>query len=450
MYARRRRLPTKPAAPPWKWALALLLAALLGGGGWLTVTRPRNPEVQAGATARTAAQDWATLRGFGPRPVGTPAHDAAAEWLAAQFGALGYRVTRQPVALERPFDGGGSVTVGRLSVPAAALYGAGGGEQTGRLVRVPPAASTGAMEALGLRAQIALATCTDWDGNAVTWGDLADRATRAGALGLVMVQDCAAVPLRRVPATSLPLVQIGADDGRRVLARAGQTATVRSNVEFRPVTGHNLIAARVGAAPQIVFGAHLDTVNGSPGANDNASGALAVLAAARQAAGTPLAERAWFVLFDAEEDGLHGSRAFARNPAYPVRETRAMLNLDMVGVAAEPLGLAGDAEVLALAKILRPDLRTFKDGDRPGRVTFGRTRDLAGSSDHVSFMRWGVRTAFFHRGLDDHYHAAGDTTLNPALVQDSADFALQLARRVLAAPWTPREVCGITGRDCRE
>lgn len=169
MYARRRRLPTKPAAPPWKWALALLLAALLGGGGWLTVTRPRNPEVQAGATARTAAQDWATLRGFGPRPVGTPAHDAAAEWLAAQFGALGYRVTRQPVALERPFDGGGSVTVGRLSVPAAALYGAGGGEQTGRLVRVPPAASTEVLEALGLRAQIALATCTDWDGNAVTW-----------------------------------------------------------------------------------------------------------------------------------------------------------------------------------------------------------------------------------------------------------------------------------------
>lgn len=449
MYARRRRLPTKPAAPPWKWALLLSLAALLIGGGWWAVTRPRNPAAQPAATARTVTQDWATLKGFGPRPVGTPPHDAAADWLTAQFNALGYRVTRQPVTLDRPFDGGGTVQVGQLTVPAAALYGAGGGEQTGRLVRVPAGASTERMEALGLRAQIALATCTGWDGDDVTWSDLVDRALRAGALGLVLVQDCDTLQVQRVPATPLPIVQLSAADGKRVLARAGQTATVTSSVEFRRVTGHNLIAARVNAAPQIVFGAHLDSVNGSPGANDNASGVLAVLATARRAATLPLAEQAWFVLFDAEEDGLYGSRAFARDPAYPIRETRAMFNLDMVGVAAEPLGLAGNAEVLALARQLRPGVRVFEDDPLPSRETFGRTRELGGSSDHVSFLRWGVRGVFFHRGLDDHYHAPGDRTLDPALVQDTADFAMRLAERVLDAPWTPREPCGITGRDCR-
>ncbi|MFC6664532.1 M28 family metallopeptidase [Deinococcus radiopugnans] len=175
-------------------------------------------------------------------------------------------------------------------------------------------------------------------------------------------------------------MQLSAADGKRVLARAGQTATVTSSVEFRRVTGHNLIAARVNAAPQIVFGAHLDSVNGSPGANDNASGVLAVLATARRAATLPLAEQAWFVLFDAEEDGLYGSRAFARDPAYPIRETRAMFNLDMVGVAAEPLGLAGNAEVLALARQLRPGVRVFEDDPLPSRETFGRTRELGAAA----------------------------------------------------------------------
>ncbi|CAM3655940.1 hypothetical protein [Deinococcus frigens] len=71
MYARPRRLPTKPAAPAWKWALALLLIC----GGWRTLTWPRNPPAQTAAPTRTVAQDWAAVRGFGPRPVGTPGHD---------------------------------------------------------------------------------------------------------------------------------------------------------------------------------------------------------------------------------------------------------------------------------------------------------------------------------------------------------------------------------------
>ncbi|OLV19152.1 M28 family metallopeptidase [Deinococcus marmoris] len=449
MYKRRRPLPTKPAAPPWKWALAVLLALLLVGGGWLDVTWPRNPEVQMAATVRTVTQDWATLQGFGPRPVGTASHDAAADWLRAQFTALGYRVTEQPVTLERPFDHGGTVQVGELTVPAAALYGAGGGEQTGRLVRVSAAASRDQMEEAGLRGQIALVALDAAVCGSTSWSDLADRATGAGAFGVVLVDACQSRQLRRVNTTPLPLVEINAPDGQKVLKLAGQQATVTSDVEFRQVVGHNLIAARVNAVPEVVFGAHLDSVNRSPGANDNASGVLGVLEAARQASSQPLADRAWFVLFDAEEDGLYGSNTFARDPSYPIRETRAMLNLDMVGVAAAPLGLAGDAELLTLARRLRPNLRIFKDDARPTRETFGRTRNLTGSSDHVSFMRWGVRTAFLHRGLDDNYHSPGDMTLNPALVQDTADFALKLAERVLETPWTPHESCGITGRDCR-
>lgn len=436
----RRALPTRPARPLWQWALPLLAALGLAGGGLYLGTRPQNPPLQEAAQARTVAGDWAELRALGPRPVGEPGHARALDWLEERLAALGYRVTRQPVTLERPFDLGGTLTVGGLRVPAHALYGAGGGEQSGRLVPLPGGLSPGAMEARGLRGQIALLRCQDWEDTELSRGEIVGRATQAGALGLVLVQDCGVARLERVGATPLPLVWVSAEDGERVWARAGQEADLVSKVERREVTGANLIAARVEAKPEIVVGAHLDSVNASPGANDNASGVLAVLEAARRVAGTPLAGQVWFVLFDGEEDGLYGSRTFVDAHRFPLRQTRAMLNLDMVGVDAESLGVAAHAELQPLARAIRPGIRLFEDSP-PERESFGRSSGVTGSSDHVPFIGWGVRTAFIHRGVDEHYHAASDRTLSPARVEGAAAFALALARKTLDTPWTPQEPC---------
>ncbi|MCP2012968.1 aminopeptidase YwaD [Deinococcus sp. HSC-46F16] len=443
-----RALPTRPARPLWQWALPFLAVLGAAGGGVYLSTRPQNPPVQAAAQARTVAGDWAELRALGPRPVGEPGHARALDWLEEQLEALGYRVTRQPVTLERPFDLGGTVTVGELRVPAHALYGAGGGEQSGRLVPLPGGLSPGAMEARGLRGQIALLRCQDWEDTGLSRGEIVGRATQAGALGLVLVQDCEVARLERVSGTPLPMVWVSAADGRKVWARAGQAADLVSKVERREVTGANLIAARVEAKPEIVLGAHLDSVNASPGANDNASGVLAVLEVARRAAGTPLAERTWLVLFDGEEDGLYGSRTFVDAHRFPLRQTRAMLNLDMVGVGAEPLGVAAHAELRPIAQRVRPGVRLFEDNP-PERESFGRSSGVTGSSDHVPFIGWGVRTAFIHRGLDEGYHATADRTLSPALVEGAAAFALALARKTLDTPWTPTEPCeGFSSDGC--
>jgi acetylornithine deacetylase/succinyl-diaminopimelate desuccinylase-like protein len=51
----------------------------------------------------------------------------------------------------------------------------------------------------------------------------------------------------------------------------------------------------------IVVGAHYDTVPGSPGANDNATGVAAVLALARRFAGRPRPRTIRFVAFVNEE-----------------------------------------------------------------------------------------------------------------------------------------------------
>ena len=96
--------------------------------------------------------------------------------------------------------------------------------------------------------------------------------------------------------------------------------------------GANVVAtipATMGERDEIILGAHFDTVMNSPGANDNASGTVVVLAVARYLQDMPCRTApVTIVLFDLEETGLFGSRAFAmqRQPA----TVRAVHTIDQV------------------------------------------------------------------------------------------------------------------------
>ena len=97
-------------------------------------------------------------------------------------------------------------------------------------------------------------------------------------------------------------------------------------------TGANVYAtipATSGSEKQIVIGAHFDTVAGSPGANDNASGVAVVLAVARYLKDTPCRRAPVIVaFFDEEESGLFGARAFAT--MLNASQTRAVHTIDQV------------------------------------------------------------------------------------------------------------------------
>jgi Zn-dependent M28 family amino/carboxypeptidase len=84
-------------------------------------------------------------------------------------------------------------------------------------------------------------------------------------------------------------------------------------VEVEGFTGagrrqRNLIGRRGGPGPPLVIGAHYDTVVGSPGADDNASGIAVLLELAQVLAAAPLARPLVLAAFGLEEDGLIGSR----------------------------------------------------------------------------------------------------------------------------------------------
>jgi putative aminopeptidase FrvX len=98
-------------------------------------------------------------------------------------------------------------------------------------------------------------------------------------------------------------------------------------------TGTNLYAtipATTAGAQKIIVGAHFDSVMNSPGANDNATGAAAVLAVARYLRDTPCrGSDVVIVFFDQEELGLFGSRAFARTLSAP--DVTAVHTADQIG-----------------------------------------------------------------------------------------------------------------------
>jgi Zn-dependent M28 family amino/carboxypeptidase len=94
------------------------------------------------------------------------------------------------------------------------------------------------------------------------------------------------------------------------------------------------VAADDGGGPAIVIGAHYDSVQGSPGANDNASGVAALLELSRLLAASSLPLR--FVAFVNEEPpffatSLQGSEVYAR------RARSDGLNIDLM-LALETLG----------------------------------------------------------------------------------------------------------------
>lgn len=99
--------------------------------------------------------------------------------------------------------------------------------------------------------------------------------------------------------------------------------------------------------PLILIGAHYDTVPGTPGADDNATGVAVLLELARAISTQPLRWPVEFVAFDLEEYGLLGSQFYAEKLRENQQRIRLMLSLEMLGYCdsrphsqAYPAGLA--------------------------------------------------------------------------------------------------------------
>ncbi len=90
------------------------------------------------------------------------------------------------------------------------------------------------------------------------------------------------------------------------------------------------IPATTSTTKRIIVGAHFDTASNSPGANDNATGTAAVLAVARYLKDMPCRDaNVTVVLFDEEELGLFGARAYSAT--LPANDVLAVHTVDQIG-----------------------------------------------------------------------------------------------------------------------
>lgn len=208
----------------------------------------------------------------------------------------------------------------------------------------------------------------------------------------------------------------------------------------------NVVGVLRGAEPEtrdewIVVGAHLDHVGTQagllfPGANDNASGAAALMEVAAELHRIRFApERTVvFVLFSAEEPGLLGSKTFVSSPPFPLSNLVAMLNVDSVG-SGDGLSLGGGRSAPKLFELVR-------GLDRAGdRVTVAET-GAGGGADAQAFFEKGVPTLYFAttKGYE-HLHQPTDTpaTLNGRLHASAANLLLRAVMEVSSVGRYPRE-----------
>ena len=83
--------------------------------------------------------------------------------------------------------------------------------------------------------------------------------------------------------------------------------------------------------PPILIGAHYDTVPGTPGADDNATGVAVLLELARAIALQALKYPVQLVAFDMEEAGYFGSSHHAAKYKQQQQSIRLMISLEMLG-----------------------------------------------------------------------------------------------------------------------
>ena len=191
--------------------------------------------------------------------------------------------------------------------------------------------------------------------------------------------------------------------------------------EFGGVKGRNVVGILPGRDPKlagqyIVIGAHYDHLGlGGPGsldpdsvgvphngADDNASGVVAMLEVARRLSLRPPARSVLFLAFSGEEEGLLGSAAWVKAPAVPNDSVVAMLNFDMVGRLRDDKLIVYGVET---ATEWRPLLDSL-NATAGFRMT--AQGDGYGPSDHTSFTVAKRPVLHLFTGTHEDYHRTTD------------------------------------------
>lgn len=187
----------------------------------------------------------------------------------------------------------------------------------------------------------------------------------------------------------------------------------------------------------IVMTAHYDHVgtrNGEVynGADDNASGVGALLAAAAYFEKHKPERTIIFAALDGEEQGLQGAKAFVANPPVPLQNILLNVNMDM-------LSINDKGELYASGAYNNPQLKPYLEQIKPrpnAKLILGHDRpeqqhdDWTNQSDHYAFFKQHIPYLYF--GVEDHphYHQPSDEyqNINTSFYPDAAALVIDFVK----------------------
>ncbi|MGB5645823.1 MAG: M28 family peptidase [Muriicola sp.] len=209
------------------------------------------------------------------------------------------------------------------------------------------------------------------------------------------------------------------------------SASIKSTND--PVDTENVVAFIKGSEKPdeyLVISSHLDHIGISGdgsinnGADDDGSGTVALLEIAEAfqlatKAGKRPKRSIVFLHVTGEEKGLLGSRYYTDyDPVFPLEQTVANLNIDMIG-RIDPkregdrnyVYLIGSDKLSSELHVLSEDVNkkytnieldyTYNDENDPNRFYY--------RSDHYNFAKNNIPIIFYFNGTHDDYHRPGDT-----------------------------------------
>ena len=213
----------------------------------------------------------------------------------------------------------------------------------------------------------------------------------------------------------------------------GLETNLHSFVSSTGKTGENVEALIRGTSEgkHLFVTAHFDSAN-NPGADDNASGVVSLLQAAKALAGQQVSNTIHFVAFDLEEVGLIGSYYYVQDRVLSLDRSKVIgnYNADMVGhddgqhraVFAD----CGDAPTMV--DVLQKSIEALD-------LSINSATACAGGSDHVRFSDQGIGAVYltddFYYGAYPWYHQSSDTA-------DRLDtvFLNQISKAITAAAFS--------------
>jgi len=386
----------------------------------------------------------------------------AATYIAAQFESYGLKpapgmqsyLQSAPITQHR-FAGAASLTSGALRADGVTLFLSDGQSLSGRITlagtedpkaltagqgevllasgSAPPMAWFGAADKLGAR----LLILRESEQTRTAFAEMGGEPR--------LLRSNPAKPRQRPALISVPAAlfdQLAAAHGQALDFTPPKVAEVT-------LTTTNAIGYLAGSDPKagtLLFTAHLDHLGAKPngtvmhGANDDASGTVAVMELARAlAAGKQPRRSILFVCYGGEEMGLLGAGYFAEHPPVPLKDIIANLEFEMIGAQDPQL----PAKTLMMTGFERSDF-----GEALQRQGFRVTADpypqqqFFQRSDNYQLARMGIVahtvsgwavTPTYHDASDDLAHI--DLPFMTAVIQSLIEPARWLANTDFVPQW---------------